>query len=133
MKKIIIAVLLVIVIVLSYRCSSSTPILGGFYQTQVNGYHIQMLIQKEDNRFIEWIDNREVDRGSYTKNDDTAYSFESDIQNFDIELKDDNSFELIIKKVGQDKPIKMKNISADDTTTTFGSWDDVDEYKSLLD
>ena len=92
-----------------------------------------MLIQKEDNRFIEWIDNREVDRGSYTKNDDTAYSFESDIQNFDIELKDDNSFELIIKKVGQDKPIKMKNISADDTTTTFGSWDDVDEYKSLLD
>lgn len=132
MKKNIFLVLIITMIISVFGCLSSNPKLKGFYQSEVNGYHVQILIQKKDSRFIEWIDNREVDRGTYKKDDNNFYSMNSGKQNFKIELNDDNSFEIIIKKLNNGNPIIMKNINVEDTTISFGEWDDVDEYESLL-
>ncbi len=52
-------------------------------------------------------------------------------RNFEITLSDDNSFDLIVKKLNNGNPIKMLNISR--TPTYFPNhFDDVDEYKTLL-
>ena len=42
--------------------------------------------------------------------------------------------QLLINKLNEGKPFYIKNISTDDTTISFwDKFDDVDEYKSLLD
>lgn len=92
-----------------------------------------MLVQEEDNSFVEWINNREVDRGTYKKLEDNSYRFNSSKQSFEITLNDDNFFEIVINKLSDGNPITMKNITTDDTRTSFGKFEDVDEYKSLLD
>lgn len=93
-----------------------------------------MLIREKDNSFVEWIDNREVDRGTFEKFDTNSYRIKSSKQNFEITLNNDNSFEIVIKKLNNGNSIKMKNISEDDTPFSFGNgFDDIDEYKSLLD
>ncbi|MCY6485461.1 hypothetical protein OW763_14095 [Clostridium aestuarii] len=135
MKKIIITVLLLAIIVILGVCTSKTkPIFKGFYQNEkdVNGYFVQISIRQDDSSFIEYIDNREVDRGTYEKAENNVYKMKSDKQNFEITLNDDNSFEIFIKKINARDPIQMKNISR--TPTTFSTiFDDVDEYKTLLD
>ncbi|ABR48413.1 hypothetical protein Amet_2255 [Alkaliphilus metalliredigens QYMF] len=133
MKKSKFIILLIVIVVVIWGFVSKNPNLKGFYQSEVNGYHIQMLIRKEDNSFVEWIDNREVDRGTYEKVDTNSYRIKSNKQSFEIGLNDDNSFEIIINKLNDGKPIIMKNITKDDHRVSFGEWDDVDEYESLLD
>ena len=55
-----------------------------------------------------------------------------DKRNFEITLKDDNSFEIIVKKINSGKPIQMKSFK--DIPMYFSTkFDDVDKYKSLLD
>ncbi|QGU94444.1 hypothetical protein GOM49_04405 [Clostridium bovifaecis] len=66
------------------------------------------------------------------KKQKTIYRMKGDKQNFEITLNNDNSFEIIIKKLNGGNPIQMKNI--DDTPTTFPPiFGDVDKYKTLLD
>ncbi|MTI71387.1 MAG: hypothetical protein FH751_14160 [Firmicutes bacterium] len=133
MKKLTLTILSIIIILILWRYSYMQPTLKGFYQSEVNGYHIQMLIREDDNTFIEWIDNREVDRGTYEKFENNSYRIKSNKQSFEIILNDNNSFEMIINKLNEGKPINMKNISTDDYMISFGKWDDVDEYIYLLD
>ncbi|MGX4599029.1 hypothetical protein [Faecalimicrobium sp. JNUCC 81] len=46
--------------------------------------------------FIEYIDNREVDKGSYEDLSDNKYRVNGDIQSFEIILEEDNSFDIAI-------------------------------------
>ncbi|MTI65475.1 MAG: hypothetical protein FH753_02630 [Firmicutes bacterium] len=133
MKKLILIILSIVIILIFWRYSCLKPTLKGFYQSEVNGYHIQMLIRGDDNSFIEWIDNREVDRGTYERFEKNSYRIKSNKQSFEITLNDDNSFKIVINKLNEGKPINMKNISTDDYMISFGKWDDVDEYTYLLD
>ncbi|AOT72214.1 hypothetical protein [Geosporobacter ferrireducens] len=131
MRKIMLTVLSLGIILILGGCAK--PTLKGLYQTEkdVNGYFVQISILQKDNSFVEYIDNREVDRGSYEKLDDNVYKMKSDKQNFKITLNNDNSFEIIINKLNDGNQIKMKNISA--TPTVFPAiFDDADEYKTLL-
>lgn len=110
------------------------PTLKGFYQTEkdVNGYFVQISIHQEDNSFVEYISNREVDRGTYEKLENNTYKMKSDKQSFEITLNNDDSFEITIKKLNDGNPIKMKKM--DNTPITFPAiFVDVDEYKTLLD
>ncbi|QZY56453.1 hypothetical protein [Crassaminicella profunda] len=91
-----------------------------------------MLIREKDNSFVEWTDNREVDRGTYEKVNTSSYRIKSNKQSFELILNDDNSFEIAINKLNDGNPIVMKNTTTDDYRISFGKWDDVDEYKSLL-
>lgn len=135
MKKSKLIILLIAIIFILWSVFIKTnPLLKGFYQSEMIGSHIiQMLVREEDNSFVEWIDNREVDRGTYEKLDVKSYRIKSNRQNFEITLNDDNSFEIVINKLDDGTPIIMKNITTDDTRTSFGIFEDVNEYKSLLD
>jgi hypothetical protein len=134
MKKFTLIILLVLIILVILRCLSIEPTLRGFYQSdEVNGYYIQILFREKDNSFVEWISNREVDRGTFTKIDTNYYIIKGNKQNFEITLNGDNSFEISINKLNIGNPFTMKNISSEDHNRGFGNFDDVDEYKYLLD
>lgn len=132
MKKSTIIILAILIILVLWGYSSRQPNLKGFYQVEMNGYHVQMLFREEDNSFVEWIDNREVDRGTFTKMDTNIYKIKSNLQQFEIALNKDNSFRIIVKKLNDGNSFIMKNISTDDYRLSFGEWDDVDEFKALL-
>lgn len=83
MKKLIFIILAVVIImILWWGYGFKKPELKGFYQKEVNGYHVQILIRREDNSFVEWIDNREVDRGTYEKINTNLYRIKSNKQSF---------------------------------------------------
>ncbi len=112
---------------------NTQPKLKGFYQseTHVNGYHIQITIHHNDNVFVEYIDNREVDRGTFEEIETGKYLMTSDHQEFTIDLTKDNTFYMTIKKLNDGNPIKMINL--DDVPVTFPpQFDDVEEYKELI-
>lgn len=134
MKKALLVILLILIILISWKLLFIKPNLKGFYQTEINGYHVQMLIREADNSFTEWIDNRQVDKGNYEKLDENLYRIKGSKQDFEITLNPDNSFEIIVKKLNNGNPILMKNIDTNDVPISFGTkFDDVDEYRSLLD
>lgn len=133
MKKIII--LSLAIVLLFTGCTHKTKsILNGSYQSEKDGIGkvIQLSFQKDDNSFIEYIDNREVDKGTYEKTNTNVYKIKSDKQDFEITLSAKNSFEITINKLNDGKPIQLQNIS--DTPTFFSTkFDDIAEYKALLD
>lgn len=128
-RKVIFIVISVTIIFIS-GCVSTDPTLKGFYQSaRVSNYHIQLSI--DDDSFVEYIDNREVDSGIYEKIEDRIYELKSSKQNFQIILDDDNSFDIIIEKLNDGKPILMKKLG--NIPTTFSTeFDDVEEYRALL-
>ena len=131
MRKVILTIFSLIFILILGGCASPTPTLKGFYQSdRINNYHVQISI--DDNSFVEYIDNREVDRGIHEKLEERVYKLKSDKQDFQFALNDDNTFEITIKKLNDGEPILMKKIGS--VPTTFSTvFDDVDEYKALLD
>lgn len=133
MKKLVITLTLTISLVLIGCTSSIQPFLEGTYQSDIDndGYIVQMAFQPEDNSFVEYINNREVDRGIYEKAENNIYKLKSDKQNFEVTLNDENSFNIIIDKLNEGKPIQLKNI---DKIPTYVStdFDDVETYEELL-
>lgn len=111
---------------------NKTPHLKGAYQSEhVSGYIVQMTFQPADHSFVEYINNREVDKGTYEELGDGLYKINGEVQEFEISLNSDNSFDVIVKKINDGKPITLKNVYA--TPVYIGTkFDDVDEYKSLL-
>jgi hypothetical protein len=132
-KKLGMLVLAIVFALLLVGCSSNkTPLLKGSYQSEhVNGYIVQMTFQPADHSFVEYIDNREVDKGTYEELETGLYKMNGELQEFEITLKSDNSFEVVVKKINDGKPITLRNV---DATPVYISteFDDVDEYKSLL-
>ncbi|MDR5659885.1 hypothetical protein RH915_10330 [Serpentinicella sp. ANB-PHB4] len=134
MRKVVFIVISIVTILIISACGSNIkPTLKGFYQTEknVNGYFVQMAINHHDNSFILYIDNREVDSGIYKSVEDRVYRIKSDKQNFEITLNEDNAFEIFIKKINNENPILMRNISGIPTTVRT-EFDDVEEYKTLI-
>lgn len=114
-------------------CSSGIiPPLGGFYQSEINQeYVVQVGIQPEENTFVEYIDNREVDRGTVKKIADDNYLLKSDKQEFEITLTPDDSFEVRIAQINGGEPIELKNNGKVPTYITT-EFDDVEEFEELL-
>lgn len=134
MNKIILLFLSILLIIGITGCSfRGESGLHGFYQSEViDGYHIQMSFNKADNSFTEYIDNREVNKGTYENLNDNTYKVNGDTQSFEIILEEDNSFEITINKLNEGSPTKMKNIGGE--PMYFGTeFDDTKEYKNLLD
>ena len=130
-----IVTILSLAIILLVGCTSNTPPkLKGFYQTEkdVNGYFVQLSIQQDDQSFVEYISNREVNRGTYEIDENGKYLMTGNKQSFEITLNDDNSFDIIVKKLNEGNPIKMINIGG--VPVTFPAiFDDEEEYKTLID
>ena len=134
MRKIrLIALSLIIILLLGGCTSNEEPVLKGFYQSEkdTNGYVIQMSIQQDDSSFIQYINNREVDKGTYEKAENNIHKMRTENQNFEITLDDENSFDIVIRKLNSGNPIKMKNIN--NVPAYFKTrFDDVDKYKTLI-
>jgi hypothetical protein len=132
-NKLGILVLVIVFALLLVGCTSNKtlPLKGAYQSEHVNGYIVQMTFQPEDHSFVEYIDNREVDKGTYEEIEDGLYKINGELQEFEITLNGDNSFEVVVKKINDGKPITLKNVDA--TPVYLGTdFDDVDEYKSLL-
>lgn len=90
-----------------------------------------MGIKPGNNSFVEYIDNREVDRGIFEKKSDNTYLFKSGKQEFKITLSPKDSFEIRIDQINEGEPIELKNI--DKVPMYFATeFDDVEEYERLL-
>lgn len=113
-------------------CSKSTPMLKGFYQSEMIGSNIvQISIDAEENKFVEYITNHKVNQGTYVLEDDGTYKFDGDELDFSILLNDDNSFEITLPKLNKEEPMLLKNIS--NIPTSFATeFDDNKEYKKLI-
>ncbi|WP_414839573.1 hypothetical protein [Carnobacterium sp. TMP28] len=133
MKKLV-TVLLVGIYLLLVGCSSEIrPILAGGYQSEIDdGYIVQLGVQPDDQTFSLYIDNREVDRGTYEMKSEGSYLLISADREFDINLTKENSVEIVINQLNNKEPIELKNSSKTPIyfTTEF---DDLKEYEKLLD
>lgn len=91
-----------------------------------------MAIQPEEKTFVEYIDNTEVDRGTYQKKSDSVYLFKGKKQELEITLSPEDSFYVTVSQLNEGKPIELKN--TDKVPTYFPTeFDDAEEYEKLLD
>lgn len=131
---IILSLILILIAILFIGKFISKPELYimGFYQSEfISGYIVQVSFF-HDYTFSEYIDNREVNKGTFEKVENSTYRMNGDKRNIEITLNDDNDFEIIINKINGINPILMKKL--DNMPTVFSTaFDDLDEYKTLLD
>lgn len=132
MKKIKFILFFFFILVFSGCSSDTVPLLGGSYQSEpVEGYVIQMGVQADDKTFVEYIDNREVDRGTYEEKSANVYLFKGEKQEFEATLSPEDSFHVAVNQLNEGGPIALKNI--DKVPTYFSTeFDDVEEYEKLL-
>lgn len=137
MKKLFLIPLSLILILFISKCSSVDRFsLGGFYQSELidNAYIIQISISTEEMKFIEYINNRKVDEGSYKVTDDInnrSHQLIGEIYTSNIVLNKPNSFEIVLENLNEGKPIKLNSIG--NVPASFSEeFDDVDKYKSLI-
>lgn len=128
-------VLLSFIVLLLVSCSSdSVPPLAGNYEsrdTQGDGIFVHMAIQPEEKTFVEYISNREVDRGTYEEKSDNVYLFKGEKQEFEITLSPEDSFYVTVHQLNEGKPIELKNTG--NIPTYFSTeYDNVEEYEKLL-
>lgn len=103
---------------------------NGIYESEkIHGYTVQMTIE-EDGRFVEYIDSRPVQEGSYTKEDE-AYVFEGDQTTFEVTLTEENTLELFISSIDANYAIVLERTGsnpADFEEETQG----ISNYRTLL-
>lgn len=133
-QKIIVLILLLLSFNLAIKNNPYIELsLGGFYQseTPINNYFVQLSINKEDHTFIEYINNREVNRGYYEKSFFNDYKMIGNNKTFKISLNKDNSFEVFIDKINGNKAILLNIMSL--TPSEFNTeFKDIEEYKDLI-
>lgn len=132
MKKILVGLMLSFSLLI-VGCNPPQPELKGGYQSDkhYSGHMVQLSFQPEDDTFVYYIDNREVDKGTYALKEPGVYELNGDNQAIDIHLSTDNSFALYINQLNGNDPIIMNNLG--DVPVYFGTeFDDVEEYEALL-
>lgn len=131
-KSIFILIPLTLIMLSLVSCGNGNKKFKGTYiSEEINGKVIQITINSEDNSFVEYINQRKVDEGSFKEKENNVYILEGNIQNFEITLNEDNCFNIFIKKISDEEPIELKNSSEIITgyTTDFG---DEEEYIELI-
>lgn len=111
----------------------NSVVLRGSYQSErtSDGHFVQISIYSDENSFVEYIDNREVNKGTFDIIEGKKYNLVGDNQNIEINLDKNNSFEITMKKVNDGNPILMKNFG--DLPIKFDSrFNDTEEYEKLL-
>lgn len=134
MKKILpIALAILILCGFCFFISQGSSELKGTYisSNDNNNYIVQITVDKASNTFVEYIDQREVDRGDFIKNTNNTYTFKSTKQEFEIVLNRNNSFNIFIDKINGTEPITLKNSTDINTyfSTIFG---DEDKFIELI-
>ncbi|MGL5753233.1 MAG: hypothetical protein ACRCXT_22005 [Paraclostridium sp.] len=135
MKKRLIMVIAIITTIVIVGCSNLTnPALQGFYQsTMKNGYHIQFSFESDEDTFVAYINNIEINKGTYEALGDGNYILKGDTEELEIKLEENDSFNLsmenLIEKLNEGEPIQVKNI---DKTPTYFEQVFSEEYKEAI-
>ena len=134
MKKILFLIISITCLLMLSGCRNiNSVVLRGSYQSErtSDGYIVQISIYSDENSFVEYIDNREVNKGTFDILEGKKYSLVGDKQTIEINLDKNNSFEITMKKVNDGNPILMKNLG--DLPAKFDSrFNDTEEYEKLL-
>lgn len=134
MKKILFLIISIACLLMLSGCRNiNSVVLRGSYQSErtSDGHFVQISIYSDENSFVEYIDNREVNKGTFDIIEGKKYNLVGDNQNIEIKLDKNNSFEITIKKVNDGNPILMKNFG--DLPIKFDSrFNDTEEYEKLL-
>lgn len=137
MKKILIIPIFLIIILFISGCSFfNKSTIVGFYESELvdNAYVIQITISKDETSFVEYINNRQVDKGQCKVIDNSnnkKYQLIGELQTSEIVLNNKNLLEIKVGNLNEGKTIELKNISS--TPTVFSQeFDDVDKYKMLI-
>ena len=124
MNKRLIIVMSLLATMLMLGCSNNltNPALEGSYESEMkNGYHIQFSFASDDKSFVAYINNIEINKGTYESLGYGKYALNGDVEKLEVELDKDDSFNLdmrkLSEKINEDKPIQLKNI--DKTPTYF--------------
>ncbi|MGL4338026.1 MAG: hypothetical protein ACRCST_14125, partial [Turicibacter sp.] len=96
-------------ILLLMGCATQKKItLQGVYQSElIDQYIVQLSFDKNDQTFIEYINNIDVNKGTYELWDDNTYLLKGDNQTITIKLDETDSFEMVFSKLNERKPIKL--------------------------
>lgn len=91
MKQKLLIIISFLIILLTVGCTTNkTQTLHGFYQSEnIDGHFIQISFQREDNTFVQYIDNIEVNKGMYEHLGDNIYMLKGDKKDLKITLEDD--------------------------------------------
>lgn len=134
MKKTLFLIISITCLLMLSGCRNiNSVVLRGSYQSErtSDGHFVQISIYSDENSFVEYIDNREVNKGTFDIIEGKKYNLVGDNQNIEIKLDKNNSFEITMKKVNNGNPILMKNLG--DLPVVFDSrFDDTEEYEKLL-
>jgi len=134
MKKILFLIISIACLLMLSGCRNiNSVVLRGSYQSErtSDGHFVQISIYSDENNFVEYIDNREVNKGTFDIIEGKKYNLVGDNQNIEINLDKNNSFEITMKKVNDGNPILMKNFG--DLPIKFDSrFNDTEEYEKLL-
>ncbi|WP_042273456.1 hypothetical protein [[Clostridium] dakarense] len=97
-------------------CSNLTSTaLQGFYQSAMkNGYHIQFSFENDENTFVAYINNIEINKGTYESLGDRNYILKGDMDELTVKLEKNDSFSInmenLSEKLNDSKPIQLKNL-----------------------
>jgi len=134
MKKILFLIISITFLLMLSGCRNiNSVVLRGSYQSErtSDGHFVQISIYSDENSFVEYIDNREVNKGTFEIIEDKKYSLVGDKQTIEINLDKNNSFEITMKKVNDGNPTLMKNLG--DLPAKFdSSFNNTEEYEKLL-
>jgi len=136
MKKTNIILLIVIAVMVLAGCGKAQPVLRGTYQSEVGKMSVVVSFSfyQEDGRFDEYFDSTKVDTGTFEKLQENTYILKSDLQDFEITLSEENSFDITLTKLNGGKPIRIRN--AGDTPAEFdpgSTITEIETYRALLD
>ena len=117
--------------VLASGCGESEKLIpNGIYESEkIHGYTVQMTIE-DDGQFVEYIDNRPVQSGSYTKEEET-YVFEGDQTTFEVSLTEEETLEFSIPSIDNSNAIILEK-TGNDPDAFEEETQGISNYRTLL-
>lgn len=113
-------------------CEPNITSLKGTYISQdIKDKVIQISVDKSKKSFVQYINQRKVDEGTFKEKANNLYIFESELQSFEITLTKENEFDIFIEKVDDKNNIKLKN-SSDIPVYYSTNFEDEKEYIKLI-
>ncbi|MGL4452279.1 MAG: hypothetical protein ACRCTZ_13940 [Sarcina sp.] len=136
MKKVLGIVLILGVVCLGgifFISNEKAHILKGTYENDRDKPFplIQLTIDEDENTYVFYIEQREVERGKVIENDTRDYTFKSEKREFKVNLKEDDSFAIIAKGINNGEQIILTKATEVKQYfyTPFG---DEEEYMELI-
>lgn len=111
LSNILIFTFVIAFIGITYVYNQPVAALSGSYLSEdINGYQVQISIDTKDNSYVQYINQREVDKGKIVEVSDNSFNLVSELQDQVIKLNNDNTFTIELNKLSN-QDIILKNTS----------------------